>query len=99
MDATYNIMMGDRGRVVIPADVRTRACLEPGTPLVLMETEAGLLLSTQAQILEWIRAGLADTDITGELLAERRLEAAREDSRTERWRADGEATDTAEDAA
>jgi bifunctional DNA-binding transcriptional regulator/antitoxin component of YhaV-PrlF toxin-antitoxin module len=33
--------MGDRGRVVLPVDVHTRAGLSAGAPLVVIETPAG----------------------------------------------------------
>ncbi|MCL4413948.1 MAG: AbrB/MazE/SpoVT family DNA-binding domain-containing protein [Actinobacteria bacterium] len=71
--------MGDRGRLVIPAEVRARAGLGEGTPLVLFETSAGLVLVTRAQLRDRVRADLAGLDLVGELLAERRSEAAAED--------------------
>ena len=42
--------MGDRGRLVIPAEVRDRVGLGEGTPVVLFETAAGLVLLTRAQL-------------------------------------------------
>jgi AbrB family looped-hinge helix DNA binding protein len=72
--------MGDRGRLVIPAGLRERAGLAEGTPLVLMETPQGLVLLTRSQLQELVRADLADLDLVGELLAERRAEAAAEDA-------------------
>ena len=68
--------MGDRGRLVIPAPLRERAGLAEGTPLVLMETPQGLVLLTRSQLQELVRAELAGLDLVGELLAERRTEAA-----------------------
>jgi AbrB family looped-hinge helix DNA binding protein len=72
--------MGDRGRLVIPADLRERAGLSEGTPLILLEAPAGLVLLTRAQLQELVRADLASLNLVGELLAERRAEAAAEDA-------------------
>jgi AbrB family looped-hinge helix DNA binding protein len=80
MSGTYQVMMGDRGRLVIPASLRERAGLAEGTPLVLMETPQGLVLLTRSQLQELVRADLAGLDLVGELLAERRAEAAAEDA-------------------
>jgi len=70
--------MGDRGRLVIPAEVRERTGLAEGTALVLLETPTGLVLLTRPQLQELVRADLAGLDLVGELLAERRAEASDE---------------------
>jgi AbrB family looped-hinge helix DNA binding protein len=80
MSGTYQVTMGDRGRLVIPAALRERAGLAEGTPLVLLETPQGLVLLTRSQLQELVRADLAGLDLVGELLAERRAEAAAEDA-------------------
>ena len=72
--------MGDRGRLVIPADLRERAGLTEGTALILLETPTGLVLLTRAQLQELVRADLGGLDLVGELLAERRAEAAADDA-------------------
>ena len=72
--------MGDRGRLVIPADLRERAGLTEGTVLILLETPAGLVLLTRPQLQELVRADLSGLDLVGELLAERRGEAAADDA-------------------
>lgn len=71
--------MGDRGRLVIPADLRERTGLAEGTALILFETPTGLVLLTRPQLQELVRADLAGLDLVGELLAERRAEATAED--------------------
>lgn len=73
-------MMGDRGRLVVPAELRERLDLKPGTPLVLLETPQGLVLATRTQVKELVREGLAGLDVVGELLADRRRQAAAEDA-------------------
>lgn len=80
MSGTYQVVMGDRGRLVIPAELRERMGLAEGTALTLLETPAGLVLLTRAQLQERVRADLAGVDLVGELLAERRAEAAAEDA-------------------
>jgi AbrB family looped-hinge helix DNA binding protein len=79
MSGTYRVTMGDRGRLVIPADLRERAGLAEGTALILLETPGGLVLLTRSQLQELVRADLNGLELVGELLAERRAEAAAED--------------------
>lgn len=71
-------MVGDRGRLVIPADVRERAGLAEGTPLILLETDGGLVLLTREQLKARVRADLAGLDLVGDLIAGRRIEASME---------------------
>jgi bifunctional DNA-binding transcriptional regulator/antitoxin component of YhaV-PrlF toxin-antitoxin module len=72
--------MGDRGRLVIPAELRERAGLAEGVPLILLEAQHGLVLLTRSQLQELVRADLAGLDLVGELLAERRAESAADDA-------------------
>lgn len=71
--------MGDRGRLVVPAAVRDRAGLQPGTPVVIVETEGGLILMTREQLRDRVRRELRGLPLVAELLAERREAAAAED--------------------
>jgi AbrB family looped-hinge helix DNA binding protein len=80
MSGTYQIVMGDRGRLVIPAELRERAGLAEGTPLILLDAPDGLVLLTREQLQQLVRADLTGLDLVGELLAERRAEAAAEDA-------------------
>jgi AbrB family looped-hinge helix DNA binding protein len=80
MNGTYQVVMGDRGRLVIPAEIRERAGLSEGTALILLETPTGLVLLTRPQLQELVQADLAGLDLVGELLIERRAEAAAEDA-------------------
>lgn len=72
--------MGDRGRLVIPAELRERAGLAEGTPLIVLETSKGLVVLTRPQLQELVRADLDGLDLVGELIAERRAEAAADDA-------------------
>jgi AbrB family looped-hinge helix DNA binding protein len=80
MSGTYQVAMGDRGRLVIPADLRERAGLAEGTALILLETPGGLVLLTRPQLQELVRADLTGLDLVSELLAERRISATTEDA-------------------
>ena len=77
-------MIGDRGRVVLPADVRAELGLEPGTRLLLSTDDDGSLrLRPYRSVADQNRgmlSGLAAGSIVEELLAERRQEADREES-------------------
>jgi len=74
--------MGDRGRLVVPADVRRRAGLAEGDRLVLLEMPDGIVLMTQEQLRRRVRDELAGLDLVSELLSERRRAAADEDAAT-----------------
>jgi bifunctional DNA-binding transcriptional regulator/antitoxin component of YhaV-PrlF toxin-antitoxin module len=72
--------MGDRGRLVIPAELRAEAGLAAGTPVVLVAAPGGLLLFSREQLKSLVRENLAGLDLVGELLADRRRQAAAEDA-------------------
>jgi AbrB family looped-hinge helix DNA binding protein len=80
VSGTYYVVVGDRGRVVVPAEVRERAGLSEGTRLVLIEAPNGLILLTREQLKARVRAELAGLDLVKELLAERRAQADAEDA-------------------
>jgi len=74
------VVMGDRGRLVVPAEVRARAGLVEGTPLILLESPEGIVLLTRSQLRARVRDELAGLDLVGELLADRRRAAEAEDA-------------------
>jgi AbrB family looped-hinge helix DNA binding protein len=80
VSGTYHLVVGDRGRIVVPAEVRERAGLDAGTPLVLIEAPDGLILLTREQLKARVRAELAGLDLVNELLTERRAQADAEDA-------------------
>ncbi len=80
MSGTYSVVVGDRGRIVVPAEVRERAHLVEGTALVMLDTPEGLVLLTRDQLRARVRADLSEVDLVGDLLAERRAAAAAEDT-------------------
>ncbi len=78
MSGTYAVVMGDRGRLVVPAELRERGGLREGTPMVMFETQRGIVLLSREQLKDLVRADLAGLDLVGALLAERRQAAERE---------------------
>lgn len=80
MSGTYTLVVGDRGRLVVPADVRERLGLLPGTPLVLLDSPHGLVLMTREQLRERVRNDLSGLDLVGQLLADRRAESVSDDA-------------------
>ena len=84
----HPLALGDRGRLVIPQEVRTGHGWEQGTGLIAIDTEAGVVLMSVEQGLEWLRSRLDGRDLVAELLAERRDEVDREAG--ELRRADGD---------
>lgn len=80
MSTTYAVPLGDRGRLVIPAEVRARHRWDQGTVLLMIETDGGAVLTTREQALALLRAQLAGTDLVDELIRERRAAALRDDA-------------------
>lgn len=72
-------MLGDRGRLVIPSELRERLDLRAGAALIIFETPQGMVLATRDQAKELVRAGLRGLDLVDELVADRRAVAAAED--------------------
>jgi bifunctional DNA-binding transcriptional regulator/antitoxin component of YhaV-PrlF toxin-antitoxin module len=80
MSGTYTVTMGDRGRLVVPADLRQHAGWDSGSVLVLFETSRGVVMLTREQLKELVRADLTGTGLVDELLAARRKEAEADDA-------------------
>lgn len=80
MSGTYAVDVGDRGRLVIPSEVRDAAGIGEGTRLMLLSTRSGLVLMTRDQLRQRVRGDLSDLDLVGDLLADRRQAAADEDA-------------------
>lgn len=80
MSGTYPVVMGDRGRLVVPAELRERLNLRPGSPMLMVETPQGIILATREQVRQLVQERLAGPSLVGELLAERRREATGDDA-------------------
>lgn len=73
------IVVGSKGRIVLPAEMRAQLKWEEGTVLVPYETEKGVLLVSREDALQMLRTSLKDAPLTESLFADRRAEAERED--------------------
>ena len=80
MDGTHIVVVGDRGRIVVPAEVRERSGISKGVPLVLLESSDGLVLLTREQLRTRVQDELSGIDLVSQLLADRRQSAEREDA-------------------
>jgi AbrB family looped-hinge helix DNA binding protein len=72
--------MGDGGRLVVPAELRERLGLHPGAPVLLVETEDGVVLAARAQARRLLRGQLDAAGLVESLLRDRRAAAAVEDA-------------------
>ncbi len=80
MSGTYALTVGNRGQIVLPAELRERAGLGEGTELVLVESPEGLALLTRDQLKQRVRSALEGQSLVDALLAERREAAKSEDT-------------------
>lgn len=67
--------MGDRGRVVIPAEFRERHRWAHGTTLVAVDTENGVQLIAHEDLLSALQGSLRGRGTVEEFLVERRADA------------------------
>ncbi|WP_275407235.1 AbrB/MazE/SpoVT family DNA-binding domain-containing protein [Cellulomonas chitinilytica] len=72
--------MGDRGRLVVPAELRQRAGLGEGSALIIIDTPSGLVVMTRDQARDHVRRQLEGADLVAQLLDDRRRAAAGEDA-------------------
>ena len=81
MSHSHRVVVGDRGRLVLPSPIRSQLHLKPGTPMLLdAEPDGTLRLRPYRTIADSARGLFAeDVGLVDELLAERRAAATRED--------------------
>ncbi|MGH2691109.1 MAG: AbrB/MazE/SpoVT family DNA-binding domain-containing protein [Actinomycetota bacterium] len=83
----YVVRLGDRGRLVLPAELRRLAGLREGEELVAVYRDGVLRLASRRELARAGRGMFAHVgsgrDLIGELLAERRQEARRENGGAE----------------
>ena len=80
----YSLLLGDRGRLVLPSDLRKQLGLKTGEKLVLTVDENGVMrMTTRRQRLAGARGMFASISpgrsLSEELIRERRREARLED--------------------
>ncbi|MDO4718532.1 MAG: AbrB/MazE/SpoVT family DNA-binding domain-containing protein [Propionibacteriaceae bacterium] len=78
MSATFELRVGDRGRVVLPAVLRRELGLRQGDVLSVTLQDGQLVASTPRAALERVRERVRGTGAVEELLADRRRQAEAE---------------------
>lgn len=73
--------VGDRGRVVLPAELRERRSWPEGTTLIAVETDHGVILARRDELEQFVRDQLTGADLVTTLIEERRLAAISEDAK------------------
>ena len=80
---TYTVRLGERGRLVLPAELRRRAGLREGQELVLIYADGVVRLATRRDLARAGRGMFSQAgrgrDLVAELIRERREEARGED--------------------
>ncbi len=81
---TYTVVLGERGRIVLPAEIRGRLHIQPGDRLIITVDDKSELHIVTARELARRGVGLfkdlaPGRSLVDELIAERREEARRED--------------------
>lgn len=74
---TYEVRVGDRGRLVLPAPARNQLGIDRGSRLILTVEEPGVMKLTSAKAaadrcLGILRGSAEDRSVVDELIAERR---------------------------
>lgn len=80
---TETVVIGESGRIVLPAAIRNQFGLKTGDRLTVIASESGIEIMSQKMALEQVRAAIIKKrgslkGILDEFLAERREEARRE---------------------
>ena len=83
---TFPVQLGDRGRLVLPAEIRKRLNLHEGDELlVTVQGDGSLRLTSPRQVVRetrgLYRARTGRRSLADELIAERRAEVKRETSK------------------
>lgn len=65
---------------MVPAELRVRQQWEQGTPLLFIETDRGVVLTTREQAKKLLREQLTGPSLVDELVADRREAAHRDDT-------------------
>jgi AbrB family transcriptional regulator, stage V sporulation protein T len=80
---TEMVVLGESGRIVLPAQIRKEFGLKPGDRLTVISDKGSIRIMTRRMALESIQAGIIKhrgslTGLLDEFIAERRQEAARD---------------------
>ena len=88
----YHVTVADRGRLVLPAEIREKLKIRDGDRVaVAIEADGSISVTTQDVAISMLRGMFKHLNKPGqplasdELIAERRREARRDDQRHEEW--------------
>ena len=91
----YHVTVADRGRLVLPAEIREKANIRDGDRVaVAIEADGSISVTTQDVAIRMLRGMFKHLNKPGqplasdELIAERRREARRDDQRDREWLAE-----------
>ena len=73
------MIMGDRGRLVVPLELRERWNMHAGSTLLMIDTPDGIVVATRDQVKRLLREQLRGKSLVDELIADRRAAAAADD--------------------
>jgi bifunctional DNA-binding transcriptional regulator/antitoxin component of YhaV-PrlF toxin-antitoxin module len=82
----FSVKVEKTGRILIPVSIRRKLLLVEGSSeLVVRVDDSGLMVGTRRQALDRVRTRLRHyiqegSDVSGELIEDRRQDAAREDA-------------------
>lgn len=76
----HTVKLGDGGRLVVPAEIRERLGLHPGTVMVFIEGHGGLELLTRDQLKNLVRSEMEGLNLVDELMEDRRRQAGAGDA-------------------
>jgi bifunctional DNA-binding transcriptional regulator/antitoxin component of YhaV-PrlF toxin-antitoxin module len=79
MSGTHTFTVGDRGRVVLPSQLRQHRGWPEGTTLVAIETATGVVVTSRDELELIVAKQLAGEDLVAQLLEERRASAVRDE--------------------
>lgn len=79
MSGTPVVVVGKKGRIVIPAEIRQRRGWTEGAVLVAVESDQGVILIARSELQAIVREQLQGHDLVGSLVADRRAAALAED--------------------
>jgi len=84
MMGSMQARMTSRGRVTIPAEIRRKLGIKPGTRLIVREVEGQIVVMTLEQFVRSLRGKLKGGKGMRALREERQDEAMREEKRLDR---------------
>jgi bifunctional DNA-binding transcriptional regulator/antitoxin component of YhaV-PrlF toxin-antitoxin module len=79
MSGTRTFTVGNRGRVVLPSQLRQHRGWPEGTTLVAIETATGVVVTSRDELELIVAKQLAGEDLVAQLLEERRASAVRDE--------------------